>query len=161
MNTNNGGNMTASILFGLSFATLIAALVVYVMKDDTASKKWAEQTKSIVTANEKLVAEWQASIALVKGLCDNHGVLAGELERQKTQVDKLEFAIKNTPAPQLHGSIDLKPTRPLEVVFTPITVRHVKGVKKTQPHLNGAAKPTPVEKKVINKIKKQMKQLSQ
>ena len=155
--------MTASILFGLSFATLIAALVVYVMKDDTASKKWAEQTKSIVTANEKLVAEWQASIALVKGLCDNHAVIAGELERQKAQIEKFEFALKHTAAPKMTGTLELKQASPLVVDFSPVTVRHVKGVKKkVQPHLNGAAgKASPVEKKVINKIKKQMKQLSQ
>jgi len=154
--------MITTILFIGSFLMLVAAMVVYLMKDDTTSKQWAEQTKVIAEHNETLATQWQEAIALVKGVCENHTAIAAELEKQRTELAKLEFAIQNTKAPQMTGSIDLKPTQPLQVVFTPITVRHVKGVKKkVQPHLNGAAKPTAVEKKVIKKIKSQMKQLSQ
>ena len=150
---SEGGFMTlAAGLFLGSFLMLVLAGVVYMMKDDTTSNKWAEQTKGIVAENEKLRAEWKDAIKMVEDVCSNHGTLAEELQRQKVQVDKLEFAFKNSTT-----------KLPETINFTVVERRKVvREVDAPAAMANGSAgNPTPTEKKVIKKIKKQLQGLSQ
>jgi hypothetical protein len=162
MKTTQGGSMASIILFGVSIVALIAAVVLYSLKDDTTSKKWAEQTKVIVDENDKLKSEWQQAIDTVKGLCENHNAIAGELDRQKQQLARLEYA-QNLPAKplQLPSTINFTVVerRKIQKVDDRGTLKPLVVDSKTP--LNGAAKPTTTEQKVIKKIKKQIKELSQ
>ncbi len=148
--------MASMILFGVSMVAFIAATVVYLMKDDTTSKKWADQTKTVIAANESLAGEMKSAIDSFEAVCKNHETLATELERQKTQLEKLEFAVQK-PA----SGIQLPSTINFTVVERRRVVKEVP-VTATAPLANGAAgKPTPTEQKVIKKVKKQLKDLSQ
>lgn len=149
--------MALMILFGVAMVALIAAVVVYLLKDDTTSKKWADQTKVVIEANESLAGEMKAAIDAFDKVCKNHASLVEELGRQKAQLEKLEFAIQK-PA----SGIQL----PSTINFTVVERRRV--VKEQTPpaeKLNGAhplpKQPTTTDEKVIKNIKKKMKELSQ
>lgn len=147
--------MTSMVLFGIGMVALIAAIVVYLLKDDTTSKKWADQTKVVIEANESLAGEMKAAIDAFDKVCKNHASLVEELDRQKAQLEKLEFAIqKPSSGIQLPSTIN----------FTVVERRRVVQPKPAET-LNGAhplpAKPDAATQKVIKKVKKQMKELSQ
>lgn len=149
--------MASMILFGVAMVAFIAAVVVYLMKDDTTSKKWADQTKTVIAANESLAGEMKAAIDAFESVCKNHAALTEELSKQKEQLAKLEFAIQK-PATSMQ--------LPSTINFTVVERRRVvKEEPKPAEKLNGAhplpKQPTTTDEKVIKKIKKQMKDLSQ
>lgn len=173
--------MITTILFAGSFFMLVAAIVVYLLKDDTTTKRWAEHTKAMTVQNEKLAKDWQEAIEIAKGLAGNHGILAAELERQKHQIDKIQFGVtvQNKPTTM---KIDFEPIK--VVNFTPqrtvkkkapakkkvakkVTKKAVKKVtikkKKTKKksYSNGATKATPAQKRLMKKTANKMRQLNQ
>ena len=158
MNTTQGGSMASMILFGVAMVAFIAAVVVYLMKDDTTSKKWVDQTKVVIAANESLAGQMKDAIEAFESVCKNHATLTDELSKQKEQLAKLEFAaMKPATGVQLPSTIN----------FTVVERRRVVSEQpKPADKLNGAhplpaPQAAPATQKVIKKIKKQMKDLSQ
>lgn len=155
MKTNEGGSMASMVLFGVGMVALIAACVVYLVKDDTHSKKWADQTKAVVAENEKLKAEWQEAISMAKGLCENHNALAAELQTQKAELQKIQYA-QNLPAKPL--------TLPSTINFTVVERRKVVKAKPVDnrgtlpPLVVDSKTPTSGDEQIIKKVKKVLKQ---
>lgn len=147
--------MASVIFFALGFVAFIAGAVLYLVKEDQFSKKWAEHTKAITTTNEQLAKKWEEATTQVQSVVAEHEAVKAQLQTANTRLEKVEFAIQK-PA----SSVQL----PSTINFTVVERRRV--VKEapvtTAPLANGAAgKPTPTELKVIKKVKKQMKDLSQ
>jgi len=159
---HEGGSMASMIFFALGMVAFIAGAVLYLVKEDQFTKKWAEHTRAVVVENEKLKTEWQQAIDTVKGLCENHNTLAEEMTRQKSELEKIQYA-QNLPAKplQLPSTINFTVVerRKIQKVDDRGTLKPLVVDSKTQ--LNGAAVPSATEKKIIKKIKKQMKELSQ
>jgi hypothetical protein len=154
MKTNEGGSVASMALFVVGMVALIAACVVYLVKDDTHSKKWAEQTKAVVAENDKLKAEWEAALDTVKGLCANHNTLAEELTRQKEQLAKIQYA-QTLPAKPL--------TLPSTINFTVVERRKVLQSKQvddrgTLPTQVIDSKTPTTDAQIIKKVKKVLKQ---
>lgn len=149
--------MASVIFFALGFVAFIAGAVLYLVKEDQFTKKWAEHTKAITTTNEQLAKKWEEATTQVQSVVAEHEAVKAQLQTANTRLEKVEFAIQK-PA----SSVQL----PSTINFTVVERRRVvKEEPKPAEKLNGAhplpAQPDPATQKVIKKIKKQMKDLSQ
>lgn len=158
MKTHEGGSMASMIFFALGFVAFIAGAVLYLVKEDQFSKKWAERTGEIAATNEQLAKKWEDATAQVQAVVAEHETVKAQLEEHKTQLSKIEYAIQKPPT-----GIQM----PSTINFTVVERRRVVNEQpKPAEKLNGAhplpaPQPDPATQKVIKKIKKQMKDLSQ
>ena len=144
--------MASMIFFALGFVAFIAGAVLYLVKEDQFTKKWAEHTRGITATNEQLAKKWEEATAQVQTVVAEHETVKAQLEEHKTQLAKIEFAVQKPPS-----GIQM----PSTINFTVVERRRVVR-EEPKPLVNGAAgKPTPTEQKVIKKVKKQLQGLSQ
>jgi hypothetical protein len=147
-----GGNVGAVIFFGIGFVAFIAGAVLYLVSDDKTSKKWAEQTKGIVTLNENLVAENKKLVTLLTDINEDHNALTKTLEEQKNKIDKLEFTLLMPPK-----TVAMPTTVNFRVLKTQVVSQDAKPTaKKSSVQLS-----EPQRKQLIKKVKKQVRELSQ
>lgn len=147
--------MASMIFFALGMVAFIAGAVLYLVKEDQFTKKWAEHTREITATNEQLSKKWEEATTQVQAVVTDHEAVKAQLQEHKQQLSKIEFAVlKPNTGVQLPSTINFTVVERRRVVKeAPVT---------TLPLSNGAAgKPTPTEQKVIKKVKKQLKELSQ
>lgn len=153
---NEGGNVGAVLFFGIGMVAFIAAAVLYLVKDDSASKQWAEQTRGVVSANDKLVEENKKLVGLLTDISEAQEGIEKAVAENKSKVEKIEFAILMPPKqivlPQTINfrMIKAAPTAATEPPKPPVTGKESR-----------AQLTEPQRKAIIKKVKKQVRELSQ
>lgn len=144
--------MASMIFFALGMVAFIAGAVLYLVKEDQFTKKWAENTREITATNEQLAKKWEEAASKVEAVVADHERIKAQQDEHWQEIKKLEFAVQKPPS-----GIQL----PSTINFTVVERRRVVR-EEPKPLVNGAAgKPTPTEQKVIKKVKKQLQGLSQ
>lgn len=151
---NEGGNVGAALFFGLGIVAFIAAAVLYLIKDDSTSKQWAEQTRGVVKLNENLVEENKKLVGILTDLTEAQDALEKSVTEQKSKVEKIEFAILMPPKQIVlphtvnFRMIKAAPTAAVEPPKPPATTGSVQLSDKSR-------------KALVKKVKKQVRELSQ
>lgn len=132
---NEEGKMSSGILFVVAFVLFVAAIVVYLGKEDTAYTQVAEGVKNqeaVVGKIEKAYQELQKQLEAVR---ENQAYELDFREKMVQKIQMLEMRLDSQPKPVTVSHKDSPMPQPLKVeLTTPIPIkmiyREAKPVKK-------------------------------
>lgn len=150
----------STVLFAASLAFLVVALFIFVTQENQNTKNLISETKMVNDKNQSLVQEWGKIVSAYNNVAEAAEKRNEEFLILKERLDKIEFAfmhqkqaVHSAPLPQKVEFV-MTQKEPFKVVFKKAVAR-----KKVPVTLH--ANPPPVDDRVINNIKKKLKEMNQ